>query len=138
MRVAVSGLVRLLIKSIIFLIMDVPKLIRSAELFLISCIALGTALFFIFSIGTLMEMDWSQSDTFFFLIRRILALIIGIELVRFIYTYKIETLLEIIIFLLARQLILIEIEGTHEYLLPTVLSVSVLLGLHIAHKKFVK
>lgn len=115
--------------------MNISIILRFLEKLLIACLFVGMLIFFFNSFGLLISMDWSESDTYFFLIRRILALAIGIELVRFIYTYEIDTLLEILIFLIARQLILMEVDHDYTHLLSAVIAISIFISLRILLKK---
>jgi hypothetical protein len=49
--------------------------------------------------------DWSATDTFYDLIYRILLLVIGLELVRMLYTHSLAAVLELLAFVIARKML---------------------------------
>jgi len=81
-------------------------------------------------------MDWQESDTYFLLLRRILTIIIGLELIRFIQTFSIETLIEILIFLLARKVLIMEIDENYAGLLVVVSSLCLLIGMQAFVRRY--
>lgn len=57
------------------------------------------------SVSVLTAMDWSQTETFFELIYRVLAVIIGLELVRMLVSHSISAVLELLAFVIARKML---------------------------------
>lgn len=98
-----------------------------AKYVLIFALVVGTIIFAGETFITTLSLDWSESDTFFYFLRRIFALLIGIDLVRFMLSFENDTLLEILIFLLARQVILMEIEGDYTHLLGVTIGIAILI-----------
>lgn len=50
-------------------------------------------------------MDWSQTETFYELIYRVLLLVIGLELVRMLVTHSLAAVLELLAFVIARKML---------------------------------
>ncbi len=112
----------------------IGKILRHFEIIIVLAVLVGIVAFAYESFNVLIHMDWAESDTYFLLLRRILALAIGVELIRFIQTFDINTLLEILIFLMARQIILMEMNEHYEYLIDVVIGTAIFIGLRIALK----
>ena len=103
---------------------------------LIVALLIGIVIFALMTTSMLAGMDWSESETYFYFIRRVFALLIGLELIRFLITFNSDTLLEVLIFLLTRQLILMEIDGHYEGLLSVTDSVAILVLLRVFLPRF--
>jgi hypothetical protein len=73
------------------------------ERFLALTIFMGAALFTIFSAFTLHTQDWSQTDTVYDLINRVLLVVIVLELMRTLLTHELEAILELLAFVVARK-----------------------------------
>jgi len=69
------------------------------------------------SVGVFIGMNWSDTATFYELINRVLAVIIGLELVRMLVSHSIASVLELLAFVIARKM-----------LKPDLLSLDVALG----------
>ncbi|HBE73533.1 MAG TPA: hypothetical protein DDW31_05540 [candidate division Zixibacteria bacterium] len=50
-------------------------------------------------------MDWSETETFYELIYRVLLLVIGLELVRMLVTHSLAAVLELLAFVIARKML---------------------------------
>lgn len=103
---------------------------------LIVALLIGIVIFALMTTSMLAGMDWSESETYFYFIRRVFALLIGLELIRFLITFNSDTLLEVLIFLLTRQLILMEIDGHYEGLLSVTVSIAILVLLRVFLPRF--
>lgn len=68
-------------------------------------VVIGVFLYAFHSTSVLVEMDWSQTETFFELIYRVLAVIIGLELVRMLVSHSISAVLELLAFVIARKML---------------------------------
>ena len=53
----------------------------------------------------LMGMDWSNTETFYELIYRVLLLVIGVELIRTLVTHDLSAVLELLAFVVARKML---------------------------------
>ncbi len=76
-----------------------------AEKVLASIVILGVIVYGIGSVQALVQMDWSQSETFYQFIYRVLLLIIGLELARMLVTHSISAVLELLSFVIARKML---------------------------------
>ena len=63
----------------------------------------GMAVFFVSSVALLGGVDWSNVDTLYEIINRILLLVICLELIRTLLTHKLEAVLELLAFVVARK-----------------------------------
>ncbi|HNX77041.1 MAG TPA: hypothetical protein PKM56_15265 [Candidatus Rifleibacterium sp.] len=63
----------------------------------------GMAVFFVSSVAMLGGIDWSNIDTLYEIINRILLLVICLELIRTLLTHKPEAVLELLAFVVARK-----------------------------------
>ncbi len=57
------------------------------------------------SYDTLVVMDWSQTETLYVFINRVLIAIIGVELVRMLANHSIGAVLELLAFVIARKML---------------------------------
>lgn len=53
----------------------------------------------------LFAMDWGKTDTYYELINRVLAITIGLELVRMLVSHSISAVLELLAFVIARKML---------------------------------
>ena len=56
----------------------------------------------------LTTVDWTNFDTFIELLKVILQLAIGVEIARLLFSYSLETIIELAVFVVARKLLLLE------------------------------
>jgi len=63
----------------------------------------GMTAFFFGSLGIMATENWSQIDTLYELLNRILLLVICLELIRTMVTHKLEAVLELLAFVVARK-----------------------------------
>ncbi len=63
----------------------------------------GMAVFFVSSVAKMGGVDWANVDTLYELINRILLLVICLELIRTLLTHKLEAVLELLAFVVARK-----------------------------------
>ncbi len=55
-----------------------------------------------------LQADWTNIDTFIELLKTVLQLAIGVELARLLFSYSLETIIELAVFVVARKLLLLE------------------------------
>ncbi len=67
------------------------------------CIFLGVVVFTIQSAWTFGLMDWSQTETIYELIYRVLLAVIALELIRTLVTHELQSVLELLAFVVARK-----------------------------------
>lgn len=72
------------------------------------------------------QADWSQMDTFMEALKIILQLAIGVELARMLFSYSLNTIIELAVFIIARKMLLIE--GDFIGVLLAVISLAILFG----------
>lgn len=63
------------------------------------------------SVVVLLSLDWSLTETYYELINRVLAIIIGLELVRMLVSHSIAAVLELLAFVIARKMLKPELES---------------------------
>ncbi len=63
----------------------------------------GMAVFFVSSVAKMGGVDWANVDTLYELINRILLLVICLELIRTLLPHKLEAVLELLAFVVARK-----------------------------------
>ncbi len=68
-------------------------------------VIVGVITYAVQSIDVLMQMDWSITDTYNEAINRVLAIIIGLELVRMLVSHSIAAVLELLAFVIARKML---------------------------------
>lgn len=81
------------------------KAVTIAERSLATIVFVAVAIFTIMSIPVLAAMDWSDMETFYALINRVLLVVIGMELVRMLVTHSIAAVLEMLAFVIARKML---------------------------------
>lgn len=93
--------------------MDLHQLIddvwKKAITFMEKLVALaviaGVIAYSLYSVGVMAGMDWSVTETYYELINRVLAVIIGLELVRMLVSHSIASVLELLAFVIARKML---------------------------------
>jgi hypothetical protein len=80
-------------------------------------ILIGVIVFAFKSVVTLIDMDWSSTETFYELIYRVLLLVISVELIRTLVTHDLMAVLELLAFVVARKM-----------LKPELATIDILLG----------
>lgn len=78
------------------------------------------------TIINLFSANWSTMDTFMELLKTILQLAIGVEIARLLFSYSVETIIELAVFVVARKLLLLE--GDFIALLLGIVSLVLLFG----------
>lgn len=68
-------------------------------------IALGLAGFIFYSIPIMLDMNWSETETFYELFYRVLLTAIGIELIHTLVTHDLNAIVEMIAMVIARKLL---------------------------------
>lgn len=68
-------------------------------------VAVGVAAYTFQSIEIMIEMNWGDTNTYYELINRVLAIIIGLELVRMLVSHSIAAVLELLAFVIARKML---------------------------------
>lgn len=78
---------------------------RIVERFIAVLVLIAVLVYVYQSITVLVTYDWSQTDTLYEFIYRVLIAIIGIELVRMLITHSITAVIELIAFVIARKML---------------------------------
>lgn len=84
------------------------KIINAAEVFLALVVTVGVIIFFVISFASFTTLDWSQVSTFYEFINRILILVVGLELARLLITHDINAVTYLLMFVVARKVIVPE------------------------------
>lgn len=82
------------------------SVVRHLEYALAVVLIAAVVFTFVSSLRGIIQLDWSDTDTFYDVIRRSLALVIGLEFVRMLITHKLNVVLELLAFVVARKLLL--------------------------------
>lgn len=80
----------------------------------------------IMQIINMAQADWSQMDVFMESLKIILQLAIGVELARMLFSYSLNTIIELAVFIIARKMLLIE--GDFVGVTLAVVSLAILFG----------
>ena len=97
------------------------------EIMLASAIIAAVILFAMASFFVMIEMDWQEANTFYELIYRALALVIGVELARTLLTHDLNAILELLAFVVARKMLTPEISSV-DIILSVLAFVLLLVG----------
>lgn len=108
-------------------------IIVSAEKILAGIVIFGVVVYAIASTQALTEMNWSQNETFYQFIYRVLLLIIGLELARMLVTHSISAVLELLSFVIARKMLKPDLTSV-----DIILSVFAFVALATARHYFMK
>lgn len=74
-------------------------------------VIIGVGLYAGGSIVAVTDMDWAMTDTYYELINRVLAIIVGLELVRMLISHSIAAVLELLAFIIARKMLKPDLES---------------------------
>lgn len=80
-------------------------------------IIIGVCIYVFNSLIYFFYLDWSTSEAFVLFLQRIFYMIIGIELARLLISYNIDTVVELLVFILARKLLLID-DDANPWIIP--------------------
>lgn len=80
-----------------------PAMIQAFEYFFAVMLLFIVFVSVVTSIGVFVQSDWSRNQTFYDLIYRILLLVIGLELARLLITHNLQSVIELIAFVIARK-----------------------------------
>lgn len=89
-------------------------------------VLLAVSAFAVFSVRTLIAMDWSSTETFYELVYRVLLMVIGVELARTLLTHDLTAILELLAFVVARKMLKPDVSALD--ILMSVVAFSVLLA----------
>mgnify|MGYP001373267814 CR=1 FL=1 len=81
------------------------RVVTASERVMAIAIMAGIIAFAFHSVTAMMGMDWSQNETFYELVYRVLLLVIGLELVRTLITHDLMAVLELLAFVVARKML---------------------------------
>lgn len=81
------------------------KSITLMEKLVAFAVVLAVIFYAVSSIATVAVMDWSLTETYYEVINRVLAIIIGLELVRMLISHSIASVLELLAFVIARKML---------------------------------
>lgn len=84
------------------------KIITYLQYYLVGLILVAFVASNIFIIPTFFTLDWSNIQSFIEVVRLILFWVIALELVRLLLEYKSEIVVELLVFVIARKLLLLE------------------------------
>lgn len=87
---------------------DYLGLLKSLEKILALIVLLATAAYAVFGFSELITLDWSQLGTYRIFLEYVLYLAIGVELARLLVDYSLDTLVELLAFVIARKMLLID------------------------------
>ena len=62
----------------------------------------------VYQFGALVSTDWGEVNVFLELLKTVLQLAIGVEIARLLFSYSLETIIELAAFVVARKLLLLE------------------------------
>jgi hypothetical protein len=82
--------------------------IRGLQYYLVGLLLLAFVLSNVFVLPTFLTLDWTNIQAFIEVVRLILLWVITLELVRLILEYKSEIVIELLIFVVARKVLLLE------------------------------
>lgn len=74
-------------------------------------VIVGVVIYSTQSIIALTGMDWVATETYYELINRVLAIIVGLELVRMLISHSIAAVLELLAFIIARKMLKPDLES---------------------------
>jgi hypothetical protein len=74
-------------------------------------VIIGVIVYGVQSAVVLTGLDWAVTETFYELIHRVLAVIIGLELVRMLVSHSIASVLELLAFVIARKMLKPDLES---------------------------
>lgn len=81
------------------------KAITFMEKLVALAVIAGVLAYSVYSVAVMAGMDWSVTETYYELINRVLAIIIGLELVRMLVSHSIASVLELLAFVIARKML---------------------------------
>ncbi|MBD3328849.1 hypothetical protein GF340_06155 [Candidatus Peregrinibacteria bacterium] len=87
------------------------NVIKWIEILLALSIFIGSLVYGFESIIHFTTLDWTMNDAYFDLIHRVLFVVIGIELVKMLLTHSLESILELMAFVIARKILLPELDS---------------------------
>lgn len=82
--------------------------LHSMELVLALVVVLGVGISFFHQMPRLLALDWSQTSTFIEFMEVVLYLAVGVELARLLVSYNINTVIELLVFVIARKVLLFD------------------------------
>jgi hypothetical protein len=88
---------------------------------------IGVFIFGIVTLWQIISLDFTQLDTYRFILFRVLELAIGVELARLLLSYSLDTVIELLAFVIARKMVLLE-----DAFVELILGASALMVLFIA------
>jgi hypothetical protein len=80
-----------------------------------------TIVYAVMGIPSLFQLDWTTTDSYFRALEFILYIVIGVELARLLIDYSLETLVELLAFVIARKLLIPTYEPFEVLILACVL-----------------
>lgn len=82
------------------------KIIRYFEYLLSFFVIVFVFISFVFGFFEIYKMDWGSTETFYEMIHRAMAVVIALEFVRMLITHKLNIVLELLAFVIARKMLL--------------------------------
>lgn len=84
------------------------SLLHGIELFLALVVIIGVFASFVNQVPLFLQADWSLDSTFINFMEMILHLAVGVELARLLVSYNINTVIELLVFVIARKILLFD------------------------------
>lgn len=84
------------------------RCLKDLEKILAFITIIGVVIFGFLSLIQFITLDWSQLDSYRILLERVLELAIGVELARLLLSYSLDTVIELLAFVIARKMVLLE------------------------------
>ena len=82
--------------------------LHGVELFLAFIVIVGVFASFVNQVPVFLNADWSSEATFILFMKAVLYLAVGVELARLLVSYNINTVIELLVFVIARKILLFD------------------------------
>lgn len=82
--------------------------LHGVELFLALVVIIGVFASLINQVPVFLNADWSSEVTFILFMKAVLHLAVGVELARLLVSYNINTVIELLVFVIARKILLFD------------------------------
>lgn len=110
------------------------KVVRFLEYILSALIIIGTIYFAYSGYFHFMESDWTKIETFYEFISYMLLVTVGLELTRLMISHSIESVLELMILIVARKMLVPEAHAIDLFI--NVLAITVLVLINYLYDKW--
>lgn len=104
-------------------------IVRNLEYAVAVVVIVAVIISFLATVREITHLDWSDTDTFYDIIRRSLALVIGLEFVHTLISHKLNVVLELLAFVVARKLLLPDL-AAYDIVLSIIAFVILMIARH--------